>query len=380
MLKDENLIYLPRWIVIINCQRLDTLNITRIFSMKKIMLIVMLMLSVAAQAQAQKKYSVYAIGFYNLENLFDTIHDPGKNDYEYLPDGTNKWNAIKYEHKLANMSKVLSEMATDMLPVGCAAIGVSEVENANALNDLVSQKPLKDKGFQFTHVEGPDKRGVDCALLYNPRLFTVRDTKLVPYIYELPEDVQKDKQTRGFLTVSGEVAGEHVTIIVCHLPSRYATSYYRELGGKQLKVLKDSLQKDDPKVKIFIMGDMNDDPFDKSIAQSLGARREIKDVELFGLYNPFWNTIKEGTGTLFYNGAWNLFDQIIMSENLLDKKQKRNYEALTFYKHAIFRRDYLIQQEGKYKGAPKRTQAGGVWLDGYSDHLPVLVYLIKEQK
>ena len=378
MLKDENLIYLPRWIVIINCQRLDTLNITRILSMKKIMLIVMLMLSVAAQAQ--KKYSVYAIGFYNLENLFDTIHDPGKNDYEYLPDGTNKWNAIKYEHKLANMSKVLSEMATDMLPVGCAAIGISEVENANALNDLVSQKPLKDKGFQFAHVEGPDKRGVDCALLYNPRLFTVRDTKLVPYIYELPEDVQKDKQTRGFLTVSGEVAGEHVTIIVCHLPSRYATSYYRELGGKQLKVLKDSLQKDDPKVKIFIMGDMNDDPFDKSIAQSLGARREIKDVELFGLYNPFWNTIKEGTGTLFYNGAWNLFDQIIMSENLLDKKQKRNYEALTFYKHAIFRRDYLIQQEGKYKGAPKRTQAGGVWLDGYSDHLPVVVYLIKEQK
>ena len=378
MLQDENLIYLPRWIVIINCQQLDTLNITRILSMKKIMLIVMLMLSVAAQAQ--KKYSVYAIGFYNLENLFDTIHDPGKNDYEYLPDGTNKWNAIKYEHKLANMSKVLSEMATDMLPVGCAAIGVSEVENANALNDLVSQKPLKDKGFQFTHVEGPDKRGVDCALLYNPKLFTVRDTKLVPYIYELPEDVQKDKQTRGFLTVSGEVAGEHVTIIVCHLPSRYATSYYRELGGKQLKVLKDSLQKDDPKVKIFIMGDMNDDPFDKSIAQSLGARREIKDVELFGLYNPFWNTIKEGTGTLFYNGAWNLFDQIIMSENLLDKKQKRNYEALTFYKHAIFRRDYLIQQEGKYKGAPKRTQAGGVWLDGYSDHLPVVVYLIKEQK
>lgn len=337
------------------------------------------MLSIAAQGQ--KKYSVYAIGFYNLENLFDTIHDPGKNDYEYLPDGTNKWNGIKYEHKLANMSKVLAEMGTDMLPgVGCTAIGVSEVENARALEDLVSQKPLKDKGFQFVHVEGADKRGVDCALLYNPKLFTVRNTKLVPYVYDLAEDVEKDKQTRGFLAVSGEVAGEHVTIIVCHLPSRYATSYYRELGGKQLKVIKDSLQKDDPKVKIFIMGDMNDDPFDKSIAQALGARREIKDVEMFGLYNPFWNTLKEGNGTLVYNGVWNLFDQIIMSENLLDKKQKRNYENLTFYKHAIFRRDYLIQQEGKYKGSPKRTTSGGVWLDGYSDHLPVLVYLIKEQK
>ncbi len=344
------------------------------------MFVVLLMLSVMA-TQAQKKYSVYAIGFYNLENLFDTIHDPGKNDFEYLPDGTNKWNATKYKRKLANMSKVLADMGTDMLPdVGCAAIGVSEVENARALEDLVSQKPLKDKGFQFAHVEGPDKRGVDCALLYNPQLFTVRNTKLVPYVYDLPEDREKDKQTRGFLTVSGEVAGEHITIIVCHLPSRHAGSYYRELGGKQLKVLKDSLQKDDPKVKICIMGDMNDDPFDKSMVQSLGARRDISEVELFGLYNPFWNTLKEGSGTLCYKGAWNLFDQIILTENLLDKTQKREYTNLTFYKHAIFRRDYLIQQEGQYKGSPKRTAAGGVWLDGYSDHLPVLVYLIKEQK
>lgn len=346
--------------------------------MKQLLIIFALLLTVSAQAQ--KQFNVYAIGFYNLENLFDTIHDPGKNDYEYLPEGTNKWNAIKYEHKLANMSKVLAEMGTDVLPIGCAAIGVSEVENANALNDLVSQKPLKDKGFQFAHVEGPDKRGVDCALLYNPKLFTIRNIKLVPYVYELAEDVEKDKQTRGFLTVSGELAGEHVTIVVCHLPSRYAGSYYRELGGKQLKVLKDSLQKDDPKVKIFIMGDMNDDPFDKSMAQSLGARREAKEVEMFGLYNPWWNTLKSGSGTLFYKGAWNLFDQIIFTENLLDKKQKRNYENLTFYKHAIFRRDYLIQQEGQYKGAPLRTSAGGVWMDGYSDHLPVVVYLVKEKK
>lgn len=342
---------------------------------------IILLLSMVSGAQAQKKFGVYAIGFYNLENLFDTIHDSKKNDYEYLPTGTYKWNAVKYEHKLANMSKVLAEMGTDMLPeIGCTAIGVSEVENFHVLDDLVAQKPLKDKGFKFVHVEGPDKRGVDCALLYNPKLFTVRNYKLVPYVYDLAEDIEKDKQTRGFLTVSGEIAGEHVTIVVCHLPSRAATSYYRELGGKQLKALKDSLQMDDPRVKILIMGDMNDDPFDKSIAQALGARRDIKDVEILGLYNPFWNTLKEGNGTLFYNGAWNLFDQIIMTENLLDKKQKRNYEEITFYKHAIFRRDYLIQQEGKYKGAPLRTTSSGVWLDGYSDHLPVLVYLIKERK
>jgi len=42
--------------------------------------------TLTAQAQ-EKKFSVYAIGFYNLENLFDTCHDAGKNDFEYLPDG-----------------------------------------------------------------------------------------------------------------------------------------------------------------------------------------------------------------------------------------------------------------------------------------------------
>lgn len=348
--------------------------------MKKIFVITFLSLF-AFSAFAQKKPVFYAVGFYNQENLFDTIHDEGKNDYEFLPSGKNQWNAEKYSHKLSNMSKALADMGTDMIPgTGCAVIGLSEIENSRVLDDLVSQKPLKERGMKYVHVEGPDKRGIDCALLYNPALFTVRIIKLVPYIYDLEEDVKKDKQTRGFLTVSGEMAGEHITVVVCHLPSRYTGAYYRELGGKQLKALKDSLQKDDPKVKIFIMGDMNDDPFDPSVRDELGARRDIQEVELFGLYNPFWNILKEGTGTLYYRGNWNLFDQIIMTENLLDKKQKRNYKELTLYKSEVFKRDYLIQQEGKYKGAPKRTSAGGVWLDGFSDHLPVVVYLAKEKK
>ena len=139
--------------------------------MKKLLTLVgvlLLISTVNTQAQ-QKKFSVYAIGFYNLENLFDTCHDAGKNDYEYLPDGKNKWSGMKYRHKLRNMSRVLSEMGTDMLPkVGCAAIGVSEVENANCLRDLCEQEPLKKRNFQYVLIEGPDHRGVDCGLLYNP--------------------------------------------------------------------------------------------------------------------------------------------------------------------------------------------------------------------
>ena len=348
--------------------------------MKKYMAFVVFALLLGTNAaHAQKKYSVYGVGFYNLENLFDTCHDAGKNDYEYLPDGTNKWTGLKYSHKLKNMAKVLSEMGTDWLPgVGCAAIGVSEVENAKCLTDLCNQGPLKARNFRFVHIEGPDQRGVDCALVYNPSLFRVRSQQLVPYVYKLAKDA--GRATRGFLVVNGVLGGENVTIIVCHLPSRGAESFYREEGGRQVRELKERLQRQDPNIKIIIMGDMNDDPQDKSMAVALGAKRKIKDVPQNGLYNPWWDVLASGTGTLQYDGKWNLFDQIILSQNLLHQDGASDYGTLKLRKHEIFRRDYLFQKDGRYKGNTLRTHAGGVWLDGYSDHLPTVVYLMKEQR
>ena len=348
--------------------------------MKKHMLFLAftLLLSVSA-AHAQKRYSVYGVGFYNLENLFDTTHDEGKNDYEYLPDGTNKWTELKYSHKLRNMSKVLAEMGTDFLPeVGCAVIGVSEVENARCLTDLCNQAPLKARNFKFCHIEGPDRRGVDCALLYNPSLFQVRNVKLVPYDGRTAKI--KDYVTRGFLTVSGTLGGEHLTFIVCHWPSRGVESSYRERAGRQVRAVKDSLMRNDPNVKVIIMGDMNDDPQDKSMAVALGAKRKIKDVNPGELYNPWWDVLASGTGTLQYDGKWNLFDQIVLSHNLLHKEGADDYGTLKLRRHQVFRRDYLFQKEGKYKGNTLRTHAGGAWLDGYSDHLPTVVYLMKERK
>ena len=330
-------------------------------------------------ASAQKKYSVYGVGFYNQENLFDTCHDEGKRDYDFLPTGSYKWNAMKYNHKLSNMSRALADMGTDVLPnIGCAIIGLAEVENSKALDDLIAQPALSARNYQYVHIEGPDRRGIDCALLYNPSLFSVKNTRLVPYVQKLKKD--SAFYTRGFLTVSGTLADENVAVIVCHLPSRFSESFYRELGAEQVKAIKDSLLNDDPNCKIFVMGDMNDDPIDKSMAGILKGKGNIKDVNEGDMYNPWYNIlVKEGVGTLLYQGSWNLFDQILLTPNLLNKDDKKDFSSLKFWKNQIFKRDYLFQTEGKYKGSPKRTTAGGVWLDGYSDHLPVVVYLVKEQ-
>jgi len=349
--------------------------------MRRLSLLFILTLSfVVMSGSAQKKFTAYAVGFYNQENLFDTCHDEGKRDYDFLPSGSYRWNGLKYTHKLQNMAKALADMGTDMLPnVGCAVIGLSEVENHKVLDDLTAQEPLKARGYKYVHIEGPDSRGIDCALLYNPALFTVKDTVLYPYVPA--PDMEKTFKTRGFLTVSGEMAGEPLTVIVCHWPSRFSGSPFREHAAEQVKAIKDSLLRMNPAVKVLVMGDMNDDPTNKSMKDVLAAKGEVKDVKDGDMYNPWYNLlVKEGTGTLFYSGSWNLFDQIVMTPNLVNRDGKKDFSTLKFLKNQIFRRDYLFNSEGKYKGTPKRTHAGGIWLDGFSDHLPVVIYLVKEQK
>jgi endonuclease/exonuclease/phosphatase family metal-dependent hydrolase len=243
------------------------------------------------------------------------------------------------------------------------------------LEDLVEYETLATRGWEFIHIEGPDRRGIDCALLYNPKLFKPSSSKLAPY---LTVDNDTTYKTRGFLIVTGEMGGETVHIIVNHWPSRFAKSPVRERAGVQVRQLKDSLMAVMPGSKVLIIGDMNDDPDDVSMATSLGAVRKRKEVKKSSdLYNPWWDILREnGQGTLKYRGKWNLFDQIILSGNLLGKKR----HALKFDRAEIFSRDYMFHHEGRYKGDTKRTHAGGVWLNGYSDHLPVIVYLVKETK
>ena len=343
--------------------------------MKYIYIKVLAILSVVMSAlniqtvAASERDRLVAIGFYNMENLFDTLHDENKDDHEFLPDGKYQWTEVKYRHKLANMARVIGEMASGKTEgVGCAIVGLAEVENARVLDDLCRQEPLAKKGYRYCHVEGPDNRGIDCALLYNPKKFRVRNVKLVPYVQVLEKD--SAFHTRGFLTVSGTLRGEHLTVVVCHLPSRGAKPFYRCLGARQVKALCDSLKNDDPNVDIVVMGDMNDDPEDKSMAEELRGRREQSEVGEDGMFNPWWNIHAAGQWTLTYREEKNLFDQILLSPSLL-----ASGGGLSYSDCEIFRRDYLIRAAGKYKGTTMRTHSGGAWLDGYSDHLPTIVYL-----
>ncbi len=341
--------------------------------MRKLLIGLIALLLVYTSTAQEKKFAVYGVAFYNLENLFDTKKDSIINDEEYTSEGANAWDENKYKNKLNNMAYVLNQLGGKYLPQGPAVIGVSEVENRGVLEDLVKTNEFAQRGYEIVHYDSPDFRGIDVALLYNPKLFTVESSKAIPFkVTDNP-----NFKTRDQLLVTGYLAGEKIHVIVAHWPSRRGgkQSDYRERAAALGKTIIDSLYKVDPNSKVFYMGDLNDDPFDKSVSKVIGAKRNQADVEEGGMFNPFWNILDSGVGSLAYNGSWNLFDQIMVSNNLVGTDRTN----LKFWKAEVFNKDFLINQDGQFKGYPKRTFSKGIWLNGYSDHLPTIVYLLKQQ-
>ena len=335
-----------------------------------------------------REMQIRCVAFYNLENLFDTIHDEGKNDYEYLPDGGMKWTSFKYENKLNNMAYAISQLGTDEDPRGAACVGVSEVENIGCLYDLC--RVLKDKynrHYEPILLEGPDRRGVDVGFLYNPAMFKPVSTKG----YELHAHYADGGVVRSRLQlwVSGymldddrKIVRDKLHISVNHWPSRYggeeSSRATRDTAAMLCKQVCDSIYLREPRAKIIVMGDLNDDPFNHSCAVVMGAKKTREEVGEQGFFNTMWQKLDRGIGSLAYQGCWNLFDQIFISEPLMNAQLEEG--KWVYWKSQIFNKDFLTVQEGKDKGTPFRTVKSGVWQNGYADHYPTMIYLIKTKQ
>jgi hypothetical protein len=327
-----------------------------------------------AKTNKNKQYQVAGIAFYNLENLFDTINNNGKYDEEFSPSGSRQWTGEKYWSKINNLAYAISQFATKTTPIGPAIIGVSEVENKSVLVDLVNAKNLKKWNLQVVHHDSPDRRGVDVSLLYNPMLFKMENVTN----HTLTIEGRPDFRTRDQMCVVGKLMGQPLAVIVNHWPSRLGgeqqSSYLREAAAALSKHIADSLWKVNPDMGVIIMGDMNDDPQNKSCAKVLNAQKDIKNATYHGFYNPFWKILDSGIGTLAYKSSWNLFDQIILSGNLANGDDNKFH----YWKAIVHNKEFLKDKEGTRQGYPLRTYSAGVWLNGYSDHFPTEVFLIRE--
>ena len=225
------------------------------------------LLNVNGLSAQKKQKEIACIGFYNLENLFDTIDDPNKRDEEYTPNGKNKWTEKKYKAKLFNMAYVISLIGKEGCKEGFSILGVSEVENRKVLEDLIAEPALVNRNLKIVHYSSPDKRGIDVGLLYNPKRFKLIESKSFR-LHAFRNDGDT-LFTRDQLLVTGLLDNEKVHVIVNHWPSRSSGEKMsrpaRNAAAKLSRSICDSLSQADPLAKILVMGDLNDDPFNDSV-------------------------------------------------------------------------------------------------------------------
>jgi len=309
--------------------------------------------------QATSEISYYTIGFYNLENLFDTENDPNTLDDDFTEDSEKNWNQDRYDKKLRKLGKVISNLGFEEVSHPPVIIGVAEVENSKVLEDLVASKYLKSKNYGFAHFESPDERGIDNALLFRKDYFTVLHSEAFT-LYLKAINGSRD-YTRDILYVKGELENKIIHLLVNHWPSKRSgvdeTVYKRVAAAtKNREIIEDILSKDE-NAKIIVMGDFNDNPKSKSV-------KKLVDTDF---YNPMEKLLTNDEGTENYRGEWNLFDQIIISNNFL----KPHDNPLQFESSEIYNPINLQEYTGKYKGNPFRTYVGDRYLGGFSDHFPV---------
>ena len=355
--------------------------------MKKLLYTLLIVLLAAPAAMGAGKKS-YVIGFYNLENLFDTYHDEGKNDEEYLPDGTNQWTEAKYAKKLKNMASVIRAMKEEN-KAWHAILGVSEIENRHVLEDLVSQPEIAEANYQIVHYDGPDRRGVDVALFYRPELFTLLESRSIPFDFNsdldfgMSEEEKADFRTRDILMVRGMLGDEMFAFFVAHLPSRLGdkSSALRSRGGEIMYQTSRELMAAYPGIKIVAMGDMNDNPTDDSMAVQMRGREKIEEVGPEDFFSPFLSMLKAGYSSLFYRGGGNIYDILVCNYNLAHApKGTLQIQPIVKKKYygRVFHQPFMTQQDGQYAGQPFRTYSNGAFVGGYSDHYPT--YIIVSNK
>ena len=295
------------------------------------------------------------VSFWNVENLFDLDDDPNKNDEEFAIGGRKNVTREIYDLKLKNCAEVLQDLNADIL-------GICEVENRFMLEEL--NRAYLDRDYSIVHYDSPDSRGIDCALLYDPKIFKLLESKPIRNI--LPGNLP----TRDIIHAKGTYKDQLLHIFVNHWPSNY--------GGREKAIPKRAATSnllenvllnillDDSDANIILIGDFNEEPTDSNIIELIDMKNDNRYA------NPFVNLMdplvgKEKVGTYVYRGKDNLIDQIIISSGLANKGLLKvipgSLKILDLPKYR--------QQEGKYAHYPFRFWAGNRLLGGYSDHLAI---------
>ena len=326
------------------------------------------------------------IAFWNMENFFDPYVDSTKTYNAFTEDGMQHWTKNRFYRKRNNMYKAILAISENR-PLGI--LGMCEVENEYVLSALFEQTPLKKHNYRWVLYEGPDKRGIDPAIVYSLDHFQLVESAVVPYYN--PEDTayhSRDILYAKFVAVEVPEPVEGPThkadtihVFVNHWPSRYSgeleTVGSRSCSAAILRAKVDSIVAAAPpgyQPKVIMMGDLNDCPTDPSVYDVLRARHPNEKEE--GCFTNLFGK-NEGLGfegTLKHQTDWQIFDQIIVTDGVMTGEGLHYQEGSA----RIFHADFMLEDDETYHGKKLfRTYIGPRYFGGFSDHLPVYIDLVR---
>ena len=313
----------------------------------------------------------YCVVFYNVENLFDPEKDSVKNDVAFTPSGFYRWTYKRFYKKLNDMAKVFLAINGWEPP---DIVGLAEIENANVLRKLCYATGLKAYHYRYVHYDSPDARGIDVALLYRKDRIEIIESYPIPIVFPF----EPNSKNRDILYAKALIASDTLHLFVNHWTSRFggygATIPKRNYYAQVLRGKVDSLLYINNNAYIIIMGDFNDYPTDESMVKYLQAKNYKTEENQGTLFNLMFPLVAEkNKGTHKTQEFWGCLDQFIVSKSLLNNQSRwqiENREAI------IFDAPFLLTTDEKHGGVKTfRTYSGPKYLGGYSDHLPIKIYI-----
>lgn len=298
---------------------------------------------------------------------------------EFTPKSAKNYTGKVYRDKLTKLSQVISELGRQYTNANPAIVGLIEVENRQVIEDLIKQPVLARDNYEIIHYNSYDARGIDVALIYQPKRFLPTNS-YKKEVVNFNDDGTRS-YTRDILVVEGLLDGEKIAVFMNHWPSRSGgearSQARRNAAAVVLKKEMDRIKKADNTVKLFAMGDFNDDPVSPSLKKHLAAVGTEKELSAeYPYFNLMTKLYRAGVASLAYRDAPNLFDQIIVSRNLVSKEKIT--PEYSIFKAEIYAPAYMINREGQFKGYPFRSWNFDNYTGGYSDHFPAVSVVQRE--
>lgn len=301
------------------------------------------------------------VGFWNVENLFDTLDDPKVElDEEFTPAAAKQWSEERLEIKLDNLSKVIRLMNGGKGP---DVLGLCEVENKAVVEMLVRKLKSLGRDYRIIHQDSPSARGIDCALIH--------DAKTVKLVSQPMFHAMAGIDTRDVIEAKFDAGGNRFTTFVNHWPSQRSPEEVREKVAGVVRKRLDQLLKDDPNADIVLVGDFNALPDAPSVSKRLRTWGDPKKLQPGVFFNSSWAMhASKVEGTYYYQDRWEVLDQVILSPGMLDGKGVNWIPDSTKPVKEKFM--LFVPRDPKLKSRPSRSYTGDRFHpDGYSDHLPM---------